>query len=76
MKIICDKCECLIDRDIVVDGRAVDEYVNVFGTDCPNCNNVIKSSKKPFSDDKKEMKMEIMREEMREKLKKEIKGEI
>jgi len=76
MKIICDKCEYVIDRDKRIDGELVEEYKNVFGTTCPKCKHVIKSFKKPFSDEEKEMRMGILREEMREKLRKNIKGEI
>ena len=75
MKIICNKCEYVIDRDVHVEGKLVEEYKNVFGTTCPNCKNIIRPSKKPFFDEEKEMKMGIFREEMREKLRKKIKGE-
>ena len=76
MKIICDKCDCLIDRDKYVNGQLVEEYKNIFGTICPNCGNKIKPTKTPFIMKDKEMEMEILREEMREKLRKNIKGEI
>jgi hypothetical protein len=75
MKIICDKCEWVIDKDKYVDGELVEEYKNVFGTTCPNCWHTIKPFKKPFSDKKRDDKMEILREEMRDKLRKNIKGE-
>ena len=74
MKIVCDKCEYIIDRDKYIKGQLVEEYKNMFGTICPKCGNNIKSFKKPFIN--KEMEMEILREEMREKLRKNIKGEI
>lgn len=74
MRIICDKCGWVIDKDMYVDGELVEEYKNTFGTTCPNCWHTIKPLKKPFQD--KEAKMEIMREVMREKLRKNIKGEI
>lgn len=76
MKIICDKCDWVIDRDKYVDGKMVEEYQNVYGTTCPNCWHTIKPLKKPFQNEKKEVKMEIIREEMREKLRKNIKGEM
>ena len=76
MKIICDKCEYVIDRDKYVDGELVEEYKNIFGTICPNCMCVIRPFKKPFFDEKKDVKIKLLREEMREKLRKNIKGEI
>lgn len=76
MKIICDKCKYIINRDKYIDDQLVEEYNNVFGTTCPNCGYMIRSSKKPFFDKSKEMKMEILREEMREKMRKNLKGEI
>jgi len=76
MRIICDKCEWVIDKDMYADGELVEEYKNTFGTTCPNCGHTIKPLKKPFQNKKKEAKMEIMREEMREKLRKNIKGEM
>ena len=76
MKIICDKCGYIINRDKYINGRLVEEYKNIFGTTCPNCKNIIKPFKKIFFNKKKDDKMEILREEMREKLKKNIKGEI
>ena len=75
MKIICNKCEYVIDRDIYINGRLVEEYKNIFGATCPNCKNVISPLKNPFFDEKKQMKIEILREEMRTKLRKKIKGE-
>ncbi len=75
MKIICDKCEYIIDRDKYINGQIVEEYKNIFGTICPNCKNTIPSLRKPFFDEKKQMKVEILREEMRTKLRKKIKGE-
>jgi len=75
MKILCDKCEFVIDRDRRIDGEVVEEYKNIFGTTCPNCHHTIKPFKTPFSDKKRDDKMEILREEMREKLRKNIKGE-
>ncbi len=76
MKIICDKCEYIIDRDKYIEGQLVEEYKNIFGTICPKCGNNIKPFKKAFINKDKEMEMEILREEMREKLRKNIKGEI
>ena len=76
MKIVCDKCGHIIDRDKYVDGEIVEEYKNIFGTTCPNCNYTIKPFKKPFFNEHKEAKMERLREEMRQKLRKNIKGEI
>ena len=76
MKIVCDKCDYVIDRDNYIDGKIVEEYKNIFGTFCPNCKKIIKSQKKPFENKSKENKMKILREEMIKKLRKNIKGEI
>jgi len=78
MKIVCDKCEFVIDRDKRIDGEVVEEYKNVFGTICPNCGHVVKPLKKPFFiwKNERDSRLEILREEMREKLRKNIKGEI
>ena len=76
MKIICEKCEYVIDRDKRINGEIVEEYKNTFGTTCPNCNHTIKPFKKPFLNKKDADKMELLREEMRERLRKNIKGEI
>ena len=70
MKVICDKCEYVVDRDKKIDGHLVEEYKNMFGTTCPNCGYFIKSVEKPFIDEKKEMEKEILKEKMREKLRK------
>ena len=75
MRIICYKCDWVIDKDMYVYGEIVEEYKNTFGTTCPNCWHTIKPLKNLIRDEKKEAKMEIMREEMREKLRKNIKGE-
>ena len=74
LKIICNKCEYVIDRDKYIDGVLVEEYKNTFGTFCPKCNSLISPIKKPFFQEKKEMDMEILKEEMRDKLRK--KGEL
>jgi hypothetical protein len=76
MRITCDKCKWVIDRDQYADGELVEEYKNTFGTTCPNCWHVIKPLKKPFTNEKKEMEMAILQEEMRDRLRKNIKGEI
>ena len=76
MRIICDKCGNIINRDKYVDGELVEEYKNIFGTTCLECKNLIKPSKKPFFNEEEEIKKEMLREEMREKLRKKIQGEI
>jgi len=70
MKIMCEKCGYIVDRDKRVDGEIVEEYKNVFGATCPNCRHVIKPFKKPFFNKKREDRMEILKEEMRERLRK------
>jgi len=75
MKIICDKCGNIINRDNYVDKKLVEEYNNIYGTVCLNCGNIIKSIKNPLFNENKELKAEILREEMREKIRKRIQGE-
>jgi len=75
MKIICDKCENIINRDNYVGKKLVEEYNNIYGTICSNCGNIIKPIKNPLFNEDKELKVEILREEMREKIRKKIQGE-
>jgi len=70
MKIECDRCGYLIDRDKYLNGQLVEEYMNIYGTRCPKCGFFIKSLKKPFVDEEKELQMEILRNKMKEKLRK------
>lgn len=74
MKIICDKCEFIIDKDKYINDVLVEEYDNIFGTFCPNCNHIIKPFKRPFNErqEKMEIKMEELREKMRDKLRKNL----
>ena len=53
----------------------VEEYKNIYGTTCPNCNSLIKSSKYIFLNEEKELKKEILKKEMIKKLKDKFKGE-
>jgi hypothetical protein len=76
MKIVCDKCEYIIDKDIHdIDGNLIEEYKNVFGTICPNCKIKIEPFQKSSFEEQREIKMERLREQMRDKLRKNIKGE-
>jgi NAD-dependent SIR2 family protein deacetylase len=68
MRIVCDKCNWVIDKDKYVDGVLVEEYENTFGTSCPNCYHTIRPLKQPFQDKKRDKKLKILQEEMREKL--------
>ena len=42
MKLICKYCGYVIDRDIIINDKIIDEYINVYGTFCPNCNKLNK----------------------------------
>ena len=75
MKIICDQCEYIIDRDKYVNNHLVEKYENVYGTNCPMCGKLIGPLKKGFLNTDKELKMEILKNEMIEKLRKNIKGD-
>ncbi len=74
MKILCHECGKVIDKDIYIDGIIVEGYQNIYGTHC-DCGHFIPPVKKPFFQEKEDMKMDILKEEMREKLRKNIKGE-
>ena len=73
MKIICYKCETIIDRDKYIDGQLVEEYKNIYGTVCPNCGFLIKPFIKSSLKDENQLKMEILKNEMKEKLRKKYK---
>ena len=75
MKIICDKCENIINRDYYVDEKLIVEYNNVYGTICPNCGHRIMPINRIDFKENKDLKMEILREEMRDKIRKKIQGE-
>lgn len=73
MKIICDKCDYVINRDKYIEGRLIEEYDNIYGTHCPNCGKLIKSSKKLISvNNENKLKIELLKNEIREKLKNKI----
>lgn len=76
MKIICDKCNYIIDRDKYIGDKLVEEYSNIYGTCCPNCKGFIKPFKELSINDDNDLKMELLKNEMREKLKKNMQGEI
>ena len=69
MKIICDKCDYVIDRDKIIEGEVVEEYKNIYGTTCPNCKNIIRPYKKPQFVKDNELKLELLRNQVREKIK-------
>jgi hypothetical protein len=75
MRIVCDKCGFIIDRDKCIDKIKVEEYSNLYGTYCNQCGNFIKPLEKIKIVKKNELKIEMLRNEMREKLKKRIKGD-
>ena len=75
MRIICNKCENVIDRNKYIDGKIIEEYENIYGTYCLNCGELIKPLKKISFNEEKKLEMEILKNEMIEKLKKNIQGE-
>jgi len=72
VKIICEKCENVINRDKYLGEKLVEEYNNIYGTICPNCGNIIKPIKKHNLFEDKELKMEELKEDMRARLRKNI----
>lgn len=73
MKIACDKCGEIIDRDKYIGETLVEAYNNVYGTRCLFCGNMITSIvKKTIPNEDTKLKMEILKEEMREKMRKKI----
>jgi hypothetical protein len=72
MTIICDKCGHSFCRDRYVNGVLVEEYENIYGTSCPECEHFIKSSNKPRFMTERELKLELLREEMRQKMRDKI----
>jgi len=72
VKIVCNKCGYLIDRNKYSKGHLVEEYDNIYGTHCPNCGNFLKSFRKMPIISENELKMELLREQMREKLREKL----
>jgi len=71
MQIICDKCGHIINKDKIVQGKIVEEYINIYGTFCSECGALNKSYKKTDITEK-DNKIELLREQMREKLRKKL----
>ncbi len=72
MRIICEKCNYIIDRDKIIEGQIVEEYKNIYGTSCPECGTINGPSTKPPMMVEMDAKMESLREEVREKLRKKL----
>lgn len=75
MKILCSNCGFIINRDKYIHGFIVEEYINIYGTHCPNCGffiePIIESNiKKDFDDKNNKLKQEVL-----ERLRKKITGE-
>lgn len=69
MDIYCYHCDSIFNRDKKINGKVVDEYVNLYGTMCPNCGKVVKPMDKNPYERNAEETLEKMRIIMREKLK-------
>jgi len=67
MEIICDKCGFNNARR---DGILNEEYLNIYGTVCVKCGNIIKPLVSNKILEKKDIKMAELRNEMIEKLRK------
>lgn len=74
MNIFCDKCGQEFCRDVIVEGRIIEEYVNIYGTSCPHCGYVVKEQTKPKFIIENDLKMESLRKQAREILASKIKS--
>ncbi len=72
MRIICEKCDYIINRDKIIEGQIVEEYKNIYGTRCPKCGVMNKPSVKPHIIVEQDVKRELLREEVREKLREKL----
>ena len=72
MKIICEKCEKVIDRDKIIEGQVVEKYENIYGTRCPHCGVLSKPVDKPQLVKDAELKRELLIEEVRGVLRKKL----
>ena len=72
MKIICNKCGHVIDRDKMIKGQVVEEYRNIYGTYCPICGELNKSFNKLNITKDVKNKMEFLKKKMRDKIRKKL----
>jgi hypothetical protein len=72
MNIICKYCGYVINRDKIINGQIVEEYLNIYGTRCPKCSKI----NKPSEDGKEltdvQVKMKLLRKQVLDKLKKKL----
>ena len=72
MKVQCEKCLFIIDKDKYINDLLVEEYFNVYGTYCPNCSNFIEPTNKPLFVQENELKNKILEKEVIDRLKEKI----
>jgi len=72
MKIVCDKCNYIIDRDKKVESETVEEYNNIYGTFCPNCGNFLKPLYKPKFVKENELILENLKNQVLDKIREKI----
>ena len=65
---ICDKCGNEFERNIKIKHKVIDNYVNIYGTRCPHCNNLVKPEVKMKLVQENENKKQKLREEFLKKL--------
>lgn len=72
IKIICKNCGYVIDRDKIIEGQIVEEYENIYGTRCPKCRTLNKSSIEAPEIIERQVQLELLREQVRDKLRKKL----
>lgn len=75
MNMICYHCGHMFNRDLKIGNKVIEEYSNVFGTICPNCEKRIEPFDVPFFIKDNIDKMDRIRMQFRDKLRKKIIGE-
>lgn len=66
MKIICKKCNHIIDRDKIIEGQIIEEYKNIYGTRCPKCNTLNMPFSKSVWEKERKAQMELLRGQAKE----------
>jgi len=72
MRIICEYCNSVIDRDKIVRGQIVEEYKNIYGTRCPECGKINKPDKDKMELTDLQIKMELLKKEVLDRLRNKI----
>ena len=76
MKIICSNCGYIIDRDKIIEGQIVEEYKNIYGTNCPKCGKFNEPTIVSTEMAKKQIQIELLREQVRDKLRKKLRRQL